>query len=41
MYLDEIKNGSFRELLDSFLSFLRNEKFYSDGTIINYRRTLL
>ena len=40
MYLDEIKNGSFRELLDSFLSFLRNEKFYSDGTIINYRRTL-
>lgn len=40
MYLDEIKNGTFRELLDSFLCFLRNEKHYSDGTIINYRRTL-
>lgn len=40
MYLDEIKSGSFHELLDSFLRFLRNEKLYSDGTIINYRRTL-
>lgn len=40
MYLDEIKNGSFRELLESFLCFLRNEKLYSDGTVNNYRRTL-
>lgn len=40
MYLDEIKNGSYRELLDSFLCFLKKEKFYSDGSITNYRRTL-
>jgi len=35
----EIKNLSFRNLIDQFLHYLEG-KFYSQGTLTNYRRTL-
>jgi len=36
---EEIKNLSFRDLLDELLHYLE-DKFYTQGTLVNYRRTL-
>ncbi len=36
---EEIKNLSFRDLLDELLQYLE-DKSYSQGTLVNYRRTL-